>query len=146
MFKALPPNVKIYIIGGVILLFAVLGIYIYTKGKKKGAVNVNLSAPNTDKGGALASESEIRQLSEQIHSDLDGANFFASHSSDLYNRVLSLSDTDLTRLYNQFNQTYEVESQESLVQWVSDEYAVPGSAWETSKNAMLSRFAKLNFM
>ncbi len=144
MFKALPPKVKLIVIGGIILLFAIIIFIAWRAGKKKSETTVNLTTGNADTGGALASEAEIKQLASQIHTDLAGVNFYASHNSELYTNVLSLSDTDLTRLSNEFNLEFSKEGDGSLVDWVNAEYAVPLSQWAGTKGTLLSRFAKLN--
>ncbi len=135
------------IIAAIVLLILIVVIFIfYRKGKNAGATNVNLVSGNADTGGVLASDSEIKELSQQIYNDLGGLNAFGSHTIDVYTRVLSLSDTDLTRLYNVFDMAHASEKKGSLVNWVNDDYAIPYSQWASTKETLLNRFAKLNFV
>lgn len=145
MFSDLSAKTKLFVIGGVILLFAIILWLVWRAGKNKSTTTVNLSSGNSDAGGALASEAEIKQLAEKVHNDLDGLNFFG-HSNEVWSQVLALSDTDLTRLYNQFNMVYQDKDSGGLVKWVSNDPAIIGSQWSVTKDALLTRFAKLNFV
>lgn len=146
---------KLLIVAAVILLIVlIIGIVIYRSGKKSGKAEgvINLSNPVTDNAtgssSPSASTSEIKQLTEAVKQDLSGVNAFG-HDIDLWSRVLTLSDTDFTRLYNEFNTKYQRDSGQSLKQWVDsdvDYFFQVGSKWGTIKQTVLAKMAKLNFV
>lgn len=124
---------------GVLLLLGIgIAVYFYFQGKKKGQsqTNLNISSPlNPDGTAPAASESEINNLVTQLHGDMEGVNF--THDETIWNNFLSLSDSDIIRVNNKFNAEYQLDSEESFVEWVEDE---SGDYPQTA----LQRLKKLN--
>ncbi|HYD20019.1 MAG TPA: hypothetical protein VEB40_00990 [Flavipsychrobacter sp.] len=146
---AIPMKVKLIIAGVILILLLVIGIVIYSagnrKGKSKGQVNIStLPADLAGGQGAQASESEIRQLASEIYEDMKGLNVWG-HNITPWQRVLALSDTDLVRLSNEFNTSYQKESEQTLKEWVDSEVG-GGTAWPTVRETVLTRLNKLNIL
>jgi hypothetical protein len=124
-------------------MLTALGYYFYRQGKK----TVTLQALPNDLPGnpgsvsAGASNNEIKLIAQQLYDDMDGYNF-AGHNYDPYNRAITLSDTDLVKLYNTFNSLYQADSKETLKQWIESESYYSNDL----PDALLARFAKLNLM
>ncbi len=142
---ALSIKIKLIIAGAVILLLTILFVIFYRKGKNAGATDLIIVQGNEDTGGVLASESEIKTMAGDMYKDMEGYNYYG-HNIGVFEKALTLSDTDLTRLYNEFNMKYYREKSGTLVNWVTDEQPIPGSQWSTIRSTLLSRFAKLNFL
>lgn len=130
-----------YIAIAVLVLLVALGFYFYKQGTKKVTLQ---SLPNELPGnpGSVnsgASNDEIKLLAEALFNDMDGYNF-TGHDYEPYNKALTLSDTDLVKLYNTFNTLHQKDSGETLTQWIINEqynyYNIP--------DLVLARFAKLN--
>lgn len=134
------------IAGVVLLLILIIGVAIYffgrSAGKAVGSINV-APAIEDNKGGAQASISDILALSSQIHEDMNGSNL-VGHDISLWQRVLTLSDTDLAKLYSEFNVKYQKDSGQTLVGWIDSEAHMPFDSWGTMKGILLPRFTKLN--
>lgn len=151
--KELSLKTKLIVIGIIALIILIVGILIFRAGRKKGSVNV--SAPIIDNPAdpsknttPATSTSDIQKLAQLVHKDMDGSNLY--HDTDLWvSRVLTLSDTDLARLYSEFNLAYEKESGETFTEWIGNEMhwvAVPflTTEWETIQKTLLTRLTGLN--
>lgn len=114
----------VIILAVVVLLIAIgIAVWFYFQGKKKGSeqTNLNLSSPLDSQGNAPgASDAEIRQLAQQLHDDMEGLNVFG-HDETVWNNFMALNDADIIKLNNRFNSEYQAESEESFVEWVSNE-------------------------
>jgi hypothetical protein len=139
-----------WIIAGIILLILLtIAFFIYRAGKKKGGVNVSkplVDNPNNTSNNNIpaASNSEITSVAESIFNDMKGLNWLG-HNIDLWNtRVLTMSDTDFSRLYDEYNKSHQVESGLTMRQWVSEE-TDQDPKWLQIKEAVLIRMNKLNF-
>lgn len=139
-------QIKLIVIGVILLIILVAGILLYRSGKKSGATKINISnPPSDDAGGAGISTAEINSLSDEIYRDMDGLNGFG-HNTDVWQRFLSLSDTDLVKVYNEFNTDYQAESEQTLKEWVYNESTSFQPQWSIIKETVLQRFAKLNLV
>jgi len=149
MFKALTGTTKYLVIGGVVLVLILgVGLLIYFSGKSAGKKKSTLNLSSGAGAGGEAptiSESEVRTLAQKLFSDMEGANFWG-HNADAWNSFLSLSDTDVTRVYNEFNSKYQKETSQSLVQWVESETTTGLDSWDSIKPIVQQRFAKLKLI
>lgn len=145
-------------IGVVLFLLLIVGLVVYFAGKSKGKLQstINLSNPVIDNPydqnnqGNVTSTAEVKQLSEAIYNDMNGSNV-VNHDIDTWNRVLSLSDTDFIRVYNEFDTAHQKDSGQSLAQWVNNETAYTlgnlfgtNFGWSNVKDIVLKRMARLN--
>lgn len=152
--KKISVKTKLWIIGITLLLLLVFGIIIYRSGRKKGSINLSspvIDNPNNPGGNTtpVTATADIMALTDLVHRDMEGVNL--EHDTDLWsNRVLTLSDTDFVRLYNEFNSKYQKDSGETFTQWIAGEtaYYVPllGTQWGTIKDSLLTRLSKLNLI
>lgn len=141
------------IVVGIILLL-LISIYLigFHKGTKKTTIApIIADDPNAATGSetginnpAGLSEPQIKQLAVSLHTDMDGSNFFG-HNDDLYKQVTELSDTDISRLYNAFNDKYQQTSGQTLYQWLEAEYGSwSGAVFANLRSSILERMGKLN--
>ena len=134
---------KYIIIGISVLLFLVILSYIfYRKGKKQVTLqSLPGELPGNPGSGNVtgASNDEIKRIANALYADMKGFNL-TGHNYEPYNQAVLLNDTDLIKLYNTYNKLYQVESGETLTQWIANEQytypEVPG--------IILSRLKKLN--
>lgn len=139
-------QIKLIVIGVILLIILISGILLYRSGKKSGATKINISNPPLDDaGGAGISASEISNLSDEIYRDMKGVNGFG-HNTDIWQKFLALSDTDVVKVYNEFNTDYQTESEQTLKEWVYNESAAFQPQWSIVKETVLQRFAKLNLV
>lgn len=148
MFKKLTDKQKLITLGIFILIVAVIFFLVYRAGKKKGGINISnpiIDNPDdTNNQGEQLSETEIQQLASDVYNDMDGLNL--SHDSDIWNRVLAMSDTDFVRLNNAFNTKFQKDSDESFYSWVKNESSITalGFSWPDVQQILLKKFSKLN--
>lgn len=140
----------LYITGGILLTLLILGLIVYHFGKKAGGIN--LSTPVIDNPGnpsnnttPSVSNIDINSLATALYEDMKGANLFG-HNTNTWSALIILSDTDFVRTYNQFDTQYQKDSGQTMKQWVENEQytIVPYSQWDTIRNSVLKRMAKLN--
>ncbi len=125
-----------------IVIVILVAVLFYIKGRK----TVTIAKLPTDPGGnaTAASEGEISRIATALYNDMNGFNWFFSHSTAPYSDALTLSDTDFVKLYNFFNTKYQKESGETLVGWMNAENVLPTDSIYTLMGQMNSRFGKLN--
>lgn len=139
------------IIGVVFVIVFIVGIVIYRSGKKTGKEEgtVNVSSPVDDTPGLTTtsgiSTAELRSLAQGLYTDMNGINY--SHDTSQWQRVLNMSDSDLVRLNNEFNNDYQVTSGQTFKTWVDNEEAgFLSPVWGTMKQTVLDRLAKLKIV
>lgn len=131
-----------YIIGGIVLLFIVAGVYFYYQGAKKVTLQ---SKPgelpgNPDAGNVSgASNDEIKKLASDLYTEMKGFNLFG-HDYTPYKDANALNDADLIKLYNTFNTIYQKDSGQTLIGWLNSE-SFRNSDYP---DLLKTRFAKLN--
>lgn len=144
MLKSLSPKQRLILIIGSILFVSLLAFLLWysarQSGKRKGAIN--LSSPLApDTSAPAVSEAEVRQIAQNIYKEVSGGTIY--HSVDLWKKFLVLSDSDIVRVYNEYDTEYQKESGETLTQWIDGEWSIPGSEWRHIKSTVLERLAKL---
>jgi hypothetical protein len=139
-------KVHIYIAIGILLFLVALGYYFYRQGKKGITIQAlpfdqptNPSTGATQ--GAPTNDNQIKVLAGSLYSDMEGFNY-GGHDYAPYNEAITLSDTDLVKLYNVFNTLYQVKSGQTLKQWIESE----NYYYADVPNSLLKRFAKLNLI
>jgi hypothetical protein len=110
---------QLLIIAGVVLvIFIVIGVWFYRKGKRKVTIQPPpLDDPGSGTVASGVSNAEILSISGALHKDMDGFNY-AGHDVEPYQRLNALSDTDFVKVYNVFNAAYQPDSGETLKQWI----------------------------
>lgn len=140
---------KWLIVAGIILVLLIaFGIYWYKRGKKTTSIapiiKDNPGSTAADNNPAGVSDTDIKFLATNLHTDMSGSNFWG-HNDDYFQHLLELSDTDFERVYNAFNTEYQAESGQTLIQWVDGENDFfGGGAFASLKQAILARGKKLN--
>jgi hypothetical protein len=124
----------------VLLLFLGIGIYYY--GKKSAPSQINQLTPPSDtvNGVSGASDATLTTLSAALSVDL---NSWISRNNDLYNQMLNLSDTDLVRLYNIYNNNYETSTGETLTQAMSNHFIDLGTSFDLLRDNVLANLTRL---
>lgn len=110
-------------VAGIILLILIIGFayYFYSQGKKTTTIAaIPVDQPTGTNNSAGVSDSEISQISSDLHADMDGFNY-AGHNVEPYQKLDGLSDTDFVKVYNLFNTNYQPASKETLKGWIDDE-------------------------
>lgn len=148
-FKDASKNTQtLIVVGAVLFILIILGVVIYFWAKSKGKAEgtINITAPPTDNPtgntSVSSSEAEIQSVASELYQDMKGAAW--GHEIAPWKRWLQMSDTDFVRVYNQFNTDHQVESQETMKQWVEGEQGWTQLDWTELKNTALTRMAKLN--
>lgn len=138
------------IIAGVVLVLLIAAfIYVYHKGKSTTSIapivkdTPGSNDPNNNPAGT--SDSEIKMLAGKLFSDMDGVNVW-SHDEEPYQQLLTLSDTDFEKVYNEFNADHQASSGQTLRQWIDNEDAYWGSQFSVLKESILNRMDKLNLI
>ncbi len=143
---------RIYIIiaGVVLVVLVALMIVFYFKGVRKGKSAVTLQGlpgelPGTPGSGNYvgASNDEIKNIANNLYADMKGINAFG-HDVDPYLDAVRLNDTDLVKLYNYFNTTYQKNSANTLTEWVDNEVFIETTIEGDTSDLLLSRLRKLN--
>lgn len=139
-------KVHMWIAISVIVVLIVFSVYFYRKGKKQTSIQAlpgDLPGSNqANNNPAGISNAEILQLTTDLYNDMQGVNFWG-HDNTLFQKLLTLSDTDFVKVYNTFNTSYQSTSGETLTQWIANETNVTGN-FMILKEAILDRCAKLN--
>jgi hypothetical protein len=140
---------KYLIIAGIVLVILIIfGWYFYKKGKKTTTLSPIIpDDPNSTSAGnnpAGLSNASLVTLAAQAYEDMKGFNG-TGHNDDIYQAILELSDTDFSRFYNTWNSKYQVDTGETFIQYLSDQYALYFSSFRTLKEAIMERAARLNF-
>jgi hypothetical protein len=131
-----------------VIIVAIIAYLFYRKGKKQVSTqyapnDLPYGSPGNGAGqSGGASNSEIKQIANDMHDDMSGLNLFTGHDMEPYQRALVLSDTDFVRLYNTFNGLYQADSGETMTQWIDNEKFYNNEITDT----ILSRCAKLNLI
>lgn len=146
--RDLSPKTKLIVIAvGILLVGLIFFIVWYSArkaGKLKGTTIINTSNPGSDTSTS-ASESEIRQVAGDLYGDMDGANIMG-HNLDAWQRFMALSDSDVVRVYNEFDLKYQKPSGQTFKEWVQNESSPFLSPWSTVKETVLARLNKLNLL
>lgn len=138
------------VIGVILVVLFVVWYFGYKRGSKKTTISPltgddpNSTDPNNNPAGM--SDSDIKMLASNLHDDMEGSNFFG-HNDDLFSKVTELSDTDVQRLYNEFNTQYQSDSGQTFTQWIAGEAgAWSGGVFDNLRTSILARLAKLNLV
>lgn len=128
------------IIAGIVLVvFIIIGIWFYRKGKKQTTI-APLPLDNPDANNAYGvSFSELLQIADAMHKDMDGLNLLG-HDVTPYEKYAALSDTDFVKVYNVYNEKYQKESGETLKEWIESE----SYAFDDVTDSILARMGRLN--
>jgi hypothetical protein len=135
---------KLLIIAAIVLvLMVVIGIYFYRRGKKQVTIApIFNDTPNPGNNNtAGVSESEITQIAQQLFQDMDGFNILG-HDIAPFQKLVSLSDTDFSKVYIAFNTMYQPQSGETLKQWIENE----SFAFNDVIDSIKLRFGRLNLL
>ena len=120
MFK----NKKIiYIVIAVVIFLIVLAYFFYRKGKKQVTLQyMPGELPGNKESGNItgASNDEIKNLANSLYQDMKGLNW-RGHNATIHKNATLLNDSDLIKLYNTFNTTYQKNSAETLTSWLKNE-------------------------
>jgi len=137
---------KLKVIAVIIVVILIAAIILYRTGKKKGQSEgvINISKPPEDGGGKLTID-EINVLVKSIYDDMAGVNF-AGHDIETWKKILSLSNTDFVKVYNEFNNDYQVKSKESLKSWLQNESSYLQPQWDLVKQTVIERMNNLNLL
>lgn len=134
---------QILIIAAIVLVvFVVVGIWFYRKGKRQVTIQAPpLDNPDTGTGNNTysVSNAEILQTVEDLYRDMNGFNW-AGHDAEPYEKLQSFSDTDFVNTYNTFNSKYQQESQQTLKEWIESE----SYAFDDIVDSILDRMDRLN--
>ncbi len=138
-------NIKLIVIGVILLIVMIAAILLYHAGKKRGQGQgtVNISNPGSDTGEKLGSD-EINVLVEKLYNDMSGTN--VTHDTPAWEQFLALSNTDFINVYNEFNHKYQIDSKESMKSWVADESSWYNLTWDALQKSVLLRMDKLNLL
>jgi hypothetical protein len=142
-------KIYLYIAIAVLLLIIGLSVFFYFKGKKKGSEKTSIQYLPNDlpygdpgNGGAAAGSSnvEIKSIANDMYDDMDGWNVITGHDMEPYKRAAILSDTDFVKLYNTFNSLYQLDSGQTMKEWLVNE-----KFWNNDiTDALIDRCTKLN--
>lgn len=120
MLKGINIDVTKIVIIVVILIVVIAIIYgVYRWGKSKTEPSIK-DLPKKVTGGLTKVEIEdLSALAKNLHSDMEGLSF--TNDEKLYYKASVLTDRMLIGLSNVFNSYYEVNSGQSLLQWLKNE-------------------------
>jgi len=142
-------NKQIYIISGIALVVVILlFVWTYYSGKKAGASPTGVKPPKDMVGADLTNEqlTFLNGLAVNLFNDMDGLNW-KGWDYDLYKEVSLLSDNELVVLSNIFNEKYELNTEQTFVQWLKNEnfatFTTTGWATQTVVNTIVSRYTQL---
>lgn len=129
-----------YIIGGAILLIALILYLVYRAGKKYVPGPVILP-PDTQPGGITTFNPGT--YTDAIHTDITC--YFCVHSSTPYADANALSNSQIVAIYNDWNKRYFEEDKETIVQAIKKERDTFGLnfAWQYSAGTLITRFESL---
>jgi hypothetical protein len=123
---------KFWIIGAILVVLLLLGIYWW--GKRTGSSSKFGTLPEEIKGNEDATGTELDKgasLAERLYNDMKGANVMG-HDGALWDEFCIADDRTITVTYNTFNQKYG--GGETLYQWMDNE------SWLTGGLLMLEGF------
>lgn len=131
---------KWWIIGGAILLIALILFLVYRAGKKYRPETVILP-PDTQPGGATTFDAS--SYTDAIHTDVTC--YACLHSSAPYADANALSNSQIVAIYNDWNKRYYQEDNETIVQAIKGERDTFGLnfAWQYNAGTLVSRFQSL---
>ena len=134
-------NKQIIIIVSVVVVLLIIAFYLtYSSGKKSNKAS-SLEITDDIVGTTILSDEkkqELKALAISIHHDMDGANW--NWEKNLYMSANLLSDSELNALSNIFNAMYEVNSQETFLQWLKDEkFFWNDMSLQTEVNVLIKR-------
>ncbi len=113
--------VIIAIVASLILIFFMGKSY----GKSIPPEDINVDDLVDDTGYLVStlSDSDIQFLTTRIFKDIEGVNFwFGSHAGELWYEISNLSDRDLTRVSNYWNNKYYKEHKETLSEAIDSDF------------------------
>jgi hypothetical protein len=127
------------IVAVVLLLIIAVAVYYYRQGKKTTTqAPITLDSPNSNNSYGV-SASEISRISDALYRDMSGFNYLG-HDAQPYMDLISLSDTDTERVYNDFNTKHQADSLQTLTGWINSE----SFAFNDVADAIRNRFGRLN--
>ncbi|MBS1645701.1 MAG: hypothetical protein JST67_00025 [Bacteroidetes bacterium] len=144
-------NIKTTLIISVVVILLLISIswYFYYKGSKKTViaplVQDNPSSQSSQNNPAGISDTDVKQISSDIENEIHGYHVLG-HDPTPYQRLLSLSDTDFVRVYNQWNTDYQQSEGQTLAKMVAGEWVLYDPAWDALQTSMNERFSKLNLI
>lgn len=136
------------IIGGVVLvLISGVVYYIYTTGKKAGTRPQTKPLPYDDRPGQsgqtnVPDTAEAEKIADAIYEEFSGLNF--STNEEVLKDFLILNSTDFVQTYNVWNSKYSEEENETMREFISDQWALPGTVLAELKETILNRMSTLN--
>lgn len=126
---------KKYILIGVVVL--VVGYYIYRQGKKYVPKDVVLP-PDIQPGGAT--NFNAGSFTDAVYDDVYC--YFCLHSATPYNNILTLSNSELVAVYNDWNKRYFSKDNETLVAALLKESSI-NQIWLNAVKNVIERYKSL---
>ena len=132
----------LYFTAGTIIIFAIVGIYFYRQGKKEITI---APLPGDNTGDNQPQDIPgLSSLAQEIYNDCNGLNWGTNHDEDIYKRALALNATNFVELYNIWNTKFQPITSETLTEYISDQWSLPGTQWRITKETMIARLGHEN--
>jgi len=133
----------------IVALIIFVLVYIWYQGKKSGEAG---KPKQTDipidifgsSGNVLVDGGKVRRIATELHNDMDGFNI--GHDDEIYTEFSTLSDSETTAVYNDFNERYFSEGEGTLTEWIQAEYfmGTVGFSWTIIDDVILPKLLRLN--
>ena len=123
----------------VVVVVIILLIFVYKKGRKWVPKQVKLP-PDTQPGGAI--NFNPGTYTDAIFKDIDCV--FCTHKIKPYADLNALSNSQLVAVYNDWNQRYFSEYNETIVQAMSGELSFLGYTWAQTVKLVIERYKSIN--
>ena len=129
MKKFTPYQIKMAVYIG-LGLFALLVLWRLTKGIdaffgiEPSPDFTPVPMPTADTTGINLTTAEaqmVRSMSQRLHTDMQGVSLPGTADTEVYERLLELTDPLLVAVYNDFGHLYYSEDEGTLRQWLNDE-------------------------
>jgi hypothetical protein len=123
------------------LVVGALLFFVYWQGKKAEKEKDLFNNPYPEPGGAVPTNWNATPLANDLHNVLDGLFTSAYEKERVFAKVAILTNNQLTELYNTFNKLFYEKSQETMTEWIANEY---NYALSSDRNKILSTLRSLN--
>jgi hypothetical protein len=137
-------NFKSTLIIIIVVLVILVSIFLLGRYKGKKYVPKEVSLPSDTQpinGGGVSTSFNPGPYTDAIASDV--YDFFSLHSSQPYNDVLALSNTQVVAIYNDWNKRYFSKHNETLPAAIKAESTGWNYSWVTATGALITRLTKL---